>query len=180
MARRIRIIRSPRSAAKPVPLSKILEGPLQARYWSKVQKGAPDDCWTFTGACTSTGYGVVNIRLARGQYRKVRAHVFALMSHTGEVNNRDVLHSLKCTTKLCVNPHHLRWGDKRQNGLDERDLGRVPGQKLTWDQVDQIREMLEAGYPQTGIGILFGIDQTTVSNIKRQKIWKPETRRQAA
>lgn len=184
MARKIRIIRTssrPSNAPRPVPLSAILEGTVQRRFWGKVQKGAPDDCWLYLGAPESSGYGVVSLRLGHRNYKKVKAHVFALMTATQQVNNQMVLHSLRCTTKLCVNPSHLRWGNNAENSWDERDLGKVPGQKLTWDDVDQIREMLEEGiYTQAQIGTIFGVNQKTISVIKTQEQWNPATRRIAA
>jgi hypothetical protein len=182
MARKIRIVRNPPqvSPTRPIPLSKILEGPLQARFWGRVQKGRPDECWPFTGAPTTGGYGVVNIRLGPHHYQKVRAHVVALMTATQQENTLNALHSLKCTTKMCCNPQHLRWGGRKQNALDQRDLGRVPGQKLTWDDVEEIREMLKDGWKQEEIAAVFGIDQTQVSSIKTGRSWNPKTKRQAA
>lgn len=180
MSRKIRIIRNrPRNAARPVRLSVILEGHVQRRFWSKVQKGSPNECWPWRGAQTDQGYGIVNITLSPHNYKKIRAHVFALMSHTKQENKQDALHSLKCTTKLCVNPHHLRWGTRSENAFDARELGKIPGQLLTWEEVDEIRSLL-ATYTGVEIAAFFGLDQTTVSNIKRQKSWKPETRRNAA
>lgn len=183
MARKIRIVLTssrPGNAPRPVPLSKILEGPVQARFWSRVQKGAPDDCWPFLGAPNSEGYGIVNISLGYKNPKKVRAHVFALMSHTKQKNTRGVLHSLKCTTKMCVNPNHLRWGNQKENAIDARELGKVPGQKLTWEEVDEIRGLLSRGYPGVGVAALFGLNQSTVSAIKLGRRWNPETRSTAA
>ena len=47
-----------------------------------------------------------------------------------------------------------------------------PAAKLTWDKVNQIREMLTQNVKQAKIAKIFGVHSSTISNIKTGKIWK--------
>jgi DNA invertase Pin-like site-specific DNA recombinase len=49
---------------------------------------------------------------------------------------------------------------------------RVHGAKLTAGQVEHVRGLLASGFKQRQIAVMFGIDQSAVSNIKRRRNWK--------
>lgn len=85
--------------------------PLEVRFWAKVQKGAPDECWLWTGATTHGGYGVIRF----GQ-RNVGAHRVAVALDGREVGSMDVMHT--CDNPPCVNPVHLVVGTAQANALD--------------------------------------------------------------
>lgn len=88
--------------------------PLPDKFWPKVAKRGPEDCWLWSAATTS-GYG--KLRLPGRGGRTLGAHVISLMLHTGEeAQGRYALHS--CDVKLCVNPKHLRWGTQADNIQD--------------------------------------------------------------
>lgn len=46
-----------------------------------------------------------------------------------------------------------------------------PGAKLTADDVQHIRHRMEGGETQSSIAKEYGIDQSTISNIKTRKSW---------
>ena len=73
------------------------------------------DCWLWTGAEGTSGYGNLNESGRGGKTRG--AHDVALELATGELaNGRLALHS--CDVKLCCRPAHLRWGTKSDNAKD--------------------------------------------------------------
>lgn len=82
-----------------------------------------------------------------------------------------------CDVRTCVNPAHLYAGTPKQNQADSfarkrarKALGEEhPCTKLTADKVRQIRSMSGMN---TEIAAVFGIDPSTVSNVRRRKTWK--------
>ncbi len=102
------------------------------RFWAKVDdSGGPDACWLWRGAKTaahdrrSAFYGVFCVLdVARHTHRRqqafVRAHRFALVLATGiEPEDLQACHDdRRCTSTLCCNPGHLRWGTDAENRLD--------------------------------------------------------------
>lgn len=88
----------------------------EGRFWSKVEKSA--DCWLWTGAKTSLGYG--NFSLGKGVNQG--AHRFAWIALRGNLTEGLVLDHL-CRTPSCVNPEHLQPVPQQINVL----RGRGPG-----------------------------------------------------
>lgn len=70
------------------------------RFWSKVNKSAPGDCWLWLG-CLSHGYGVFYY-----MKRKSRAHRWAYEQANGPIPAGLELDHL-CRVTACVNPAHL-------------------------------------------------------------------------
>jgi len=90
----------------------------EERFWDKVCKG--ESCWSWTGAVTTTGYGVFQ-KGRRGE-KLHKAHRFSYEIHNGEIpKGKLVLHS--CDNKKCVNPLHLSVGDHSQNIQEAWDRG---------------------------------------------------------
>jgi len=81
-----------------------------ARFWSKVKKGAPDDCWIWQ-ASGARGYG-----LFWNGTRQTAAHRFAYESVKGPIPPGLVLDHL-CRNPPCVNPAHLEAVTDRVNLL---------------------------------------------------------------
>lgn len=83
----------------------------KANFWAKVNKTA--DCWLWTAAQTTTGYGLFAVWTA-GKTRMYKAHRLAYTLTTGDAaEGMDLDH--KCHTPLCVNPAHLRPTTHKQN-----------------------------------------------------------------
>lgn len=89
-----------------------------ALFWSKVQKGGPDECWIWTGSKTPSGYGQLRIR-----QRACVAHRFSYELNIGPVpNSLFVCH--RCDNPGCVNPGHLFLGNQQDNVADMVRKGR--------------------------------------------------------
>lgn len=102
-----------RAAHNPVPLVD--------RFWAKVQKGGPDECWLWTGSLTTSGgYGQLSRSRAEGP---VRANRVSYEIHFGPIpEGLCVLHD--CDTPACVNPAHLFLGTRGDNCRDMGNKGR--------------------------------------------------------
>jgi hypothetical protein len=87
-----------------------VNGSLEVRFWSKVDKDGPTlkpelgPCWLWTASCQPTGYG----QIQRGVPRTMAlAHIVSYELNVGPVPNGHELHHL-CENEPCVNPAHLR------------------------------------------------------------------------
>jgi len=162
------------------------------RFWSKIERLGPDDCWVWHGTNIGRGYGTFSV------YKKpYLAHRFSLIVQTG-INPPSMMCLHACNNRKCCNPNHLRWGTGTDNAADRktspywlafcqsdkaRANGRRLGQfghqngamngkrcrKLTAEQVGEVRKLAALGHSQTGIGRMYGVGQMTVSRILKGK-----------
>lgn len=157
---------------------------LTQRFWEKVDKRGPDDCWEWTGALNGTGlqrYGRIGIDAVRVEY----AHRVSWTIHKGHIpKGLIVMHA--CDNPRCVNPDHLSVGTKSDNTQDMLKKGRgyAPfrdksrwgeahhNSKLTEKEVREIRRKYEKGAALRALGREYGIDGKQVSNIVKRLQWR--------
>ena len=143
---------------------------VRARFWAKVDKRGPDDCWNWTAATNQNGpkcgaYGVMGI----GGKRYTATHVALAVDGRPRPDGLHALHS--CHNSLCVNPKHLRWGTKLENAFDSFERGTT--QRLFTD--DEVRMVRADQRPHAEIAAEYGCSQTCISTMKRGKTygWLP-------
>lgn len=143
----------------------------EQRFWNKVKKGEPNQCWKWNGAVSSHGYGSIAISFL--------AHRIAWGISNGKVppKNIHVLH--RCDNSLCVNPKHLFLGNHRDNMLDKEKKGRgnhpfgsKHGRaKLNEETVLEIlKENLE-GKSQRFLAKKYEVSRMTIRQILRGITW---------
>lgn len=103
---------------RPKPTEAQLRASLLRRFWEKVDKRGPDDCWPWTGSLRS-GYGV----LSSGHSGKVYAHRLALEIQLDRPLEDDEHALHRCDFKPCSNPGHLFAGSNADNADDARVKG---------------------------------------------------------
>jgi hypothetical protein len=88
------------------------------KFWAKVDRRGPDECWTWKAGKDNYGYGQISIK-----GRSTRAHRVALILTVGEPETSGLhgLHDpITCNNPGCCNPSHLRWGTHQDNLADFR------------------------------------------------------------
>jgi hypothetical protein len=160
--------------------------PLEKRFWSKVNKNAPNGCWEWTGSNTH-GYGQIWVN-----GRLHRANRVSYEIHFGEIpDGLFVCH--KCDNPACINPDHLFLGTNSDNMKDCSLKGRIGFQKYPWiihlkkkhtskgekhsqaklkeDQVVQMRRLFNDGMSIKNIAAIYKINPSHVGKIIRFKYW---------
>lgn len=83
---------------------------LRERFWSRVDRRGPDECWPWLGAKNEKGYGKFDIP----GHSPFSAHRIALHLTGREVSQRLVTDHL-CRNPACCNPAHLELVTQQQN-----------------------------------------------------------------
>lgn len=159
--------------------------PIKTRFWSKVNKLGPNDCWEWMARRNPKGYGTF-----RGPNGCTNAHRIAWELTFGPIpKGQPVLHDCPGgDNPACCNPAHLWIGTVGDNNRDRHSKGRtacgikIPLAKLT----DQIVQQIRADYAQTSklsqrspfhlrqweIAEKYGVGPDTISKIVTRKLWK--------
>jgi hypothetical protein len=104
-----------------------------------------NDCWVWTGAKTSKGYGQLWHERRVEYVHRLSARLFLGLERDSDLY---VLH--KCDVPSCFNPDHLWLGTHAENIAGAARKGRM-GKKLTLEDVLQIRRRLELGETQAKV-----------------------------
>jgi len=162
---------------------------LEERFWSKVKKGAPDECWGWRGRRGYHNYGRFDMSVS-GIWKSVLAHRVSWMLAFGEIpDGMLVCHT--CDNRWCVNPKHLFIGTPKDNSQDMVNKGRADGHfkghpelargnnninaKLNPGIVRKIRALYDDGMKPKDIQTTLDIGYVHVSlvgYVARRSIWK--------
>lgn len=97
---------------------------LHDRFWSKVKRAAPSECWEWQASRHKKGYGQFGFYPRPAKSRTIRAHRACwLLVHGAIPDGVSVLHH--CDNPACVNPAHLYLGSNDDNVRDRVARGRT-------------------------------------------------------
>ncbi len=97
--------------------------PLETRFWSKVDKRGPDECWPWVGTRTA-GYGIL---YTKGRGVRASRISWSLANGCTFPHGRIACHT--CDNPGCVNPAHIWAGTPKENCHDMLAKGRSHYQK---------------------------------------------------
>lgn len=142
---------------------------VEERFWSKVERNAPDECWPWTAGRFLGGYGLFSIG-----NRDFGAHRIAWRLLHGPIPDRKhVCH--RCDNPACCNPGHLFLGTNADNMRDRDSKGRQargtrhPRAKLTDDLVRAIRA---DGRGSKALSKALGVSRTVIRNVLLGLRWR--------
>lgn len=134
-----------------------------------------DQCWLWTGVCTSHGYG----KMTRGRGNVILAHRFSLERAKGISIPKIVLVLHQCDNPPCVNPEHLFCGSHKDNTADMLQKGRNgkgystgsknPAAKINEKIARRIKR--DVHVPAKYFAKHFGLHRNTIGKIRRGQIW---------
>lgn len=161
------------------------------RFWNKVEKGKPDQCWEWVAS--------VNPRSGRGQFSvdgiPQPATRVAYCLHN-DLDLSDLTPEQKvvntCFNNRCCNPAHLKLntigqalrraekhrrklGIKRKMPKINRKGEHNPNAKLNWNKVHRIRRKAEQGKSIQEIAGEMGLKYTTVYTVVKGTHWKEKS-----
>jgi len=160
------------------------------KFWERVDKRGPDECWDWLAGLDKDNYGVMSGGSRKA--KKLKAHRVSWEIHFGQIPFHDSHHGMcvlhRCDNPPCVNPAHLFLGTNHDNVLDMFKKGRarpgwVPGEKngnakITENKVKLIRRFGalkgKASWSNRVIGKMFGLSKAQTSKIISGKAWSIE------
>jgi hypothetical protein len=147
--------------------------PFEQRFWSKVDRRGPDECWRWTARLDTGGYGTFALK-GRGPGKQGRAHRIAWELHNGRSFPEGMFACHSCDNRWCVNPLHIWPGTPADNSRDARDKGRLltVNRKLSDDAVRTIRKELADGTAKNALARRFGVNPCAIACISRGESYR--------
>ncbi len=149
----------------------------QRKFWGKVKRVKPDECWEWVGAIDSYGYGVFSFQYEAQRRKGILAHRISYLLNSGVLPDELVV-CHRCDNRKCVNPNHLFLGTDVQNVYDMMSKGRhargemIHKHKLTEEQVQNVRSMRKSGTNCAVISRMFKVTRQTIHQVVKRKTWK--------
>ena len=148
------------------------------RFWAKVEKKGPDECWLWKAGSKAEGYGMFWVD---GKTRKASRVAYTI--EKGKIPDDGTHHGTcvchKCDNPACCNPAHLFLGTTMDNTADRHAKGRSTrggtngNSKLIEAQVIEIRALYAAGgISMRKVALKFNVDTGLVHLIVKRRIWK--------
>lgn len=148
------------------------------RFWAKVDKRGPDECWTWKAGKFTTGYAQFWARP-----KHVPAHRWIWEQLNGPCGP-NACHT--CDNRTCVNPAHIYSGTVKQNADDctvrgrrspIRPFGEQHGMsKLTKDAVIEMRNLRSQGWRTSVLAERYRVCNATILKICGGGAWKHVSR----
>lgn len=142
---------------------------LKQRFWQKVDRRGPDECWLWLAFIDPRGYGRIFSKdtSAPGGTANTYAHRYAYESEVGPITAGHVVRHT-CGQKACCNPAHLYLATYSE--LSQSVMRKRAGisYKLTFEQMADIRAAYLAGEVTTSqLAAQYNVTQETIRKVLR-------------
>lgn len=136
-----------------------------AAFWAKVDKRGPEDCWDWTGAKRWDGYG----RLHYLRKQTTANRVSYELANGPIAPGLTIMHT--CDRPSCCNPAHLRAGTHSENMRDMSNKNRAGGQKMTPDDIREIRRKSAEGKTDRELAAEYNSVPRWIWAIRSRRVW---------
>jgi len=138
---------------------------------------ASSGCWEWRGSFGTTHYGTMRVGGVTMSAHRVSFEV----AHGVAIGAACVLH--QCDNRKCVNPNHLRLGDRHDNMREASERGRLKpprcslrgsrngGAKLSESDVHEIRRMRAKNESRAAVAARFGVSIGSIASIDSGRNW---------
>jgi hypothetical protein len=141
------------------------------RFNTKYILDPETNCWLWTDKIHPSGYGRIGVEVG-DKNKMIYAHRFSYENFVGPLNPKlEICHTCNC--KSCVNPSHLRQDTHSSNQIDRVYDGNNSYQKLTPEQVIEIKiALLNPFYGLiTQLAKKYNVNNVTIHDIKTGRNW---------
>lgn len=150
----------------------------EERFWDRVDKRGPDECWPWLGYLTKTGYP----RIKSEGRSSIATHTTLRLDGRERPSQKHIA-CHHCDNPPCVNPAHLFWGTYQDNANDMVRKGRGnrwngrrrgennPAAKITLQTVATIRSM-RGQKTRKEIARSLGVSFWVVQGVLKGRTWK--------
>lgn len=148
-----------------------------ARFWSRVTKLEPHDCWLYDGS-TRSAHHQYGLFFVNG--RQMLAHRYSYELIRGMTIPMGLVVCHSCDVPMCVNPGHLFLGTQRDNVFDAIAKQRMTLVRrgsdcgtsiLTPRQVLDIHGRLCVGQLAKDIAVAFAVSKSAIDHIRSGHTW---------
>lgn len=150
---------------------------IESRFWTKVQKRGPEDCWEWRASRNSHGYGILMVN----QKSALAHRVSYALKHGPLALTEGLFVCHKCDNRKCVNPGHLELGTQFENIRQCIERRRNPhgeknkSAKLTEDAVRDIRSQPLTLEHICAMMLKYRVGENCVRVVHARKMWKHVT-----
>jgi hypothetical protein len=131
-----------------------------------------ESCWNWVKGMAKNGYGFFYMK--REGRKTFHAHRVSWEYHNNMPIPEGMLICHTCDNKKCVNPAHLYVGTSFDNNRDTVNRNRAKrtiGDNCSWAKISEadVMDIIKSNDNQYDIAKKYGVDQSTISNIKTGK-----------
>jgi len=138
------------------------------RFWRKVQKCGPDECWPWVAKSKVAGYGTISTG-GRGASKMLSNRAAWTLTFGPIPDGLIVRH--KCHNRLCCNPSHLEIGTLADNVADMWARPPAAPQGNARLAPAQVKAIRKDPRPSRTVAPEYGVTAGHIRSIRNRRAW---------